>query len=389
MLCQYDAYPIWPAIICKDDDGSLKGKFRAVVSTSDGSSTTAYHCFFFDDDSSAWIRADLIVKFHPSLLPFVRVASTEVAYHTSQNLALSEAQQRYASNAMNEARSAHSDPLSTDNDQDRIALVTMLGQWFLQGNLLATKPRLELVDFVYDAALADGRKLPHCLRTKLAPARMWPRIVLPAVRIAGQVEASPVADVRRTGATGLSDKTAWRGSEAPRVARGRKTLPVFECGAPGRATIPETAMATGVTMNGTVATGGGVGKRKGSGTAPRCKKRPRMQEHSANSTRLHQTSAPHLPGTSAAGEHSVCTEISENGSPGSARQMDGGSSRVDGARELQSGTENLSDGVSETMEFDGGDNGQQGRVGWAAMSTVETCQFHPAGQAATSVVDLT
>lgn len=391
VLCQYDAYPVWPAVICKADDGSLTGKFRAVVPTSDGGTTTAYHCFFFDDDSSAWIRDDLIVKFHPSLVALVQVAPSEAAYYTAQMRALNQAQNRFSNSNTTEGRSAQSDPLSASNDQDRLALALMLGQWFLHGNSMPSKPRLQIAEFCYDAAMMDGRKLPHCLRTKLAPARMWPRNVLAAVKVAGQGEPSPIVDVRCTETTAVGGNAARR-KETCRVPRGRKTLPVFEgCGA-GRGSAPETPMeagarttATGCTLNGTgtIAGGGAVGT---SAPTSRCKKRPRIQEHSTNSTRVQQgASLQALSG----GELSTCTEVSENRSSSCGHPRKRSFSQVYDARERQNGKENYSDGVSETMEFDAVDSGQEGRVGWAAMRTVETCQFHPAEGTRADAVNLT
>lgn len=382
VLCQYDAYPIWPAVIVKADDGNLKGKFRAVVPTATDGMTTAYHCYFSDDDSSAWIRADLIVKFHPNLIRFIRVAPSDFTFFAAQANALDEAKRRYADTVTSQAHFTQTDPISAASDQDRIAVVTMLGQWFLQTTASTPTPcapRLDLISFSYEAALVDGRKLPHVLRSKLAPARMWPRAPLAAIKIPGQGEPFPNVGARCGGTDNVARRTVWP-SETRRIPRGRKTLPVFEGNGYGRGAAPATAGATTATSNGTAVTAAGA--EGGTSGDTKRKKRPRCEMTLDNHEYARSSDTMD-------GEASASTTISEKGVSRTRKREAEEDEVTERWKKRGYGVANYADGISETMECDTRDGGHQGRVGWGAMRTVETCQFRPAGRTTLDIVDLT
>lgn len=412
VLCQYDAYPIWPAVIQKADEGHLSGKYRAVLPTTDNQVVLAYHCYFPDDDSSAWIRADLIVKFHPAFLPFIQVSQCST-FHVPQSLALQHATRQYQdftlinSTTATTICTAKHDPLSQENNGDRLTLVRMLGQWFLQSrNSLSLHASLQCVpQFTYESALKDRRKLPHVLRINLAPATLWPRNVLPPVRIPEGLHSTHMVEshesiMKNSGYAhtrqacahiprppAISQQVSHTGLGPQRSGGGTITTAVEEmatsCIRRKRSKRQRTRSEGGAVTK----------KRRGSGEtkydvdeASNCtmmsesKFNSRQKEIYENSL-FEQATTKFTVHRKNATKLIVRREICMNNSSGVASHTMG---FMKSENENEEGDDD-DDGDEECQSS----KRSKGRVSWGAMRTLETCQFRPVGHAKQNVPNLT
>lgn len=137
---------------------------------------------FPNDHSTAWVRADLIVKFHPDISSYVQVSAMSCEYASEQNIALDDAIKYYHDKLMNQAPASVLPPNpfparnSPQSDAYKRGVVRLLGQWMLltfnefESPSLIVSGRFKYLDMV-----ADGRKLPPVLRDNLAPFRYWPK----------------------------------------------------------------------------------------------------------------------------------------------------------------------------------------------------------------------
>lgn len=278
VLCQYDTYPVWPAHIHVCESPYYKGLYYAELPTTSGQPTMAYHCYFPDDDTTAWIRHDLVVPFHPTFLPLIRVSATDTAFHSAQTNALGLAEAHY-SRILSSLPPDHPLRLTLPSQHDRLKTAHMLGQWLLHHIHARRRPRLAMCELDYSAMLRDGRRLPHCLRSNLAPARMWLRQLLPSVCAQGTEDSEgensgvdPDTLGARTRARAYapdSGGTRVRGedvvNDTPGGARQRRRRRVSN-GMNGES----TEVMTGSPHLGTVGGGGGGGFVSGVGSGTVC-----------------------------------------------------------------------------------------------------------------------
>lgn len=199
VLCQYDAYPVWPAVIQVSDEPPFAGLYRRRIVCVNRCAVVAFHCYFPDDDSAAWIQSDLIVAFHASFPLLVRVWKHHPELHASQSQALCAASERHRRLRSDSAQTqGHKEDVADEvrkpgyeqdaSVADKLCVSSMLGQWLLKSCDTPYPEGLEVAPFDYEEMLRDGRKLPHVLRERLGPSRDWPRQVVPGLMEQGSVK---------------------------------------------------------------------------------------------------------------------------------------------------------------------------------------------------------